>query len=253
MKKKLVLSISVLVVILIAGLIIFLPTDDREPASATITYFETYEAEGVAAEITEGETLEKLFSLAVAAGKRAKDTSVAMNDPVYVFEVRDAAGEVILSCHINAEGFFSSKTETGLGNHTLPEDSTLYAELDAAFKANAPTDDREPASATITYFETYEAEGVTAEVAEGETLKELFDLAVGAGKQAKSTSRPMECPIYVFEARDAAGEVILSCEIDTNGIFCSKTEKGFGNHTLPEDSALYAELDAAFKAAAPKE
>ena len=253
MKKKLVLSIFVLVVVLIVGLIFFLPTDDREPASATITYFETYEAEGVTAEITEGETLEELFSLAVAAGKHAKDTSVAMNDPVYAFEVRDAAGEVILSCHINAEGFFCSKTETGRGNHTLPEDSTLYAELDAAFKANAPTDDREPASATITYFETYEAEGVTAEVAEGETLKELFDLAVGAGKQAKSTSRPMECPRYVFEARDAAGEVILSCEIDTNGIFCSKTETGLGNHTLSEDSILYAELDAAFKAAAPKE
>ena len=253
MKKKLILSISVLVVVFVVGLIVFLPTDDREPASATITYFETYEAEGVTAEIAEGETLKELFSQAVAAGKRAKDTSVAMNDPVYVFEARDAAGEVILSCHINAEGVFSSKTETGLGNHTLPEDSTLYAELDAAFKASAPTDDREPASATITYFETYEAEGVTAEITEDEALKELFSLAVGAAELAKSTSRPMECPRYVFETRDEAGEVILSCEIDTNRIFSSKTETGLGNHTLPEDSTLYAKLDVAFKANAPTE
>ncbi len=140
MKKKLVLSISVLVVVLVVGLIVFLPTDDREPASATITYFETYEAEGLTAEIAEGETLEELFSLAVAAGKRAKDTSIPMNAPRYYFEVRDAAGEVILSCHINAEGVFSSKTERGLGNHTLPEDSTLYAKLDVAYKANAPTE-----------------------------------------------------------------------------------------------------------------
>lgn len=140
MKKKLVLSIFVLVVVLIVGLIVFLPTDDREPASATITCFETYEAEGVAAEIVDGETLKELFSLAVAAGKHAKDTSVVMNEPMYAFEVRDAAGEVILSCHINAEGIFSSGTETGLGNHTLPEDSTLYAALDAAFKASAPTE-----------------------------------------------------------------------------------------------------------------
>ena len=138
MKKKLVLSISVLVVILIAGLIIFLPTDDREPASATITYFETYEAEGVAAEITEGETLKELFSLAVGAAELAKSTSRPMECPRYVFETRDEAGEVILSCEIDTNRIFCSKTETGLGNHTLPEDSTLYVELDAAFKAAAP-------------------------------------------------------------------------------------------------------------------
>ena len=140
MKKKLVLSISVLVVVLIVGLILFFPTDDREPASATITYFETYEAEGVTVEITEGETLKELFDLAVATAEQAKSTSRPMECPRYVFEARDVAGEVILSCEIDTNRIFCSKTETGRGNHTLPEDSTLYAELDVAFKANAPTE-----------------------------------------------------------------------------------------------------------------
>ena len=94
---------------------------------------------------------------------------------------------------------------------------------------------------------------MTAEITEDEALKELFSLAVGAAELAKSTSRPMECPRYVFETRDEAGEVILSCEIDTNRLFSSKTETGLGNHTLPEDSTLYAKLDAAFKANAPTE